>query len=236
MIERAGVRALVFDAYGTLFDVHAVIQRCEAFWPGRGGALSQLWRLKQLEYSWQRSLMNRYEPFSKVTREALEYACEALELPLDAGRTEALMEEYQHLAPYPDMPGALEQLKGDGHKLAILTNGSADMIDPLVKNSGLASHFDAVLSVDVLGIYKPAPQVYALAVDRLGVDAAAIGFVSSNGWDALGAKTFGFRVYWINRTGAPVDRLGVQPDGILRTLGDLQPRLATETDRTFFRT
>jgi len=221
MTAAATYRALVFDAYGTLFDVHAVIQRCEVFWPGKGGALSQLWRSKQLEYSWQRSLMERYEPFSKVTREALEYACEALALPLDAGRTEALMDDYRHLAPYPDVPEALERLKQDGHKLAILTNGSPDMIEPLVTNSGLARHFDAVLSVDALGIYKPAPQVYAYAVDRLGVDAAAIGFVSSNGWDALGAKAFGFRVYWINRAGAPVDRLGVQPDGILRTLGDL---------------
>ncbi len=225
MKAAAASRALVFDAYGTLFDVHAVIQRGETFWPGRGGALSQLWRSKQLEYSWQRSLMANYQPFSRVTREALEYACEALELPLDASRAEALMDEYLHLAPYPDVPGALERLKGDGHKLAILTNGSPDMIEPLVKNSGLAHHFDAVLSVDALAIYKPAPRVYAFAVDRLGVDVTAIGFVSSNGWDALGAKSFGFRVFWINRSNAPVDRIGFQPDGILRSLGDLPGRL-----------
>ncbi len=214
--------ALVFDAYGTLFDVHAVIERCESFWPGKGAALSQLWRAKQLEYTWQRSLMQRYLPFSTVTRDALGYACEALELELDDTRTRALMDAYLDLAAYPDVPPALEQLKRGGRKLAILTNGSPDMIEPLVKNRGMQRIFDAVLSVDALRVYKPSPPVYQLAVDKLGVAAGAIGFVSSNCWDALGAKSFGFRVYWINRAGAPVDRLGFKPDGILRGLGDLK--------------
>ncbi len=217
--------ALVFDAYGTLFDVHAVIERCESFWPGKGAALSQLWRTKQLEYTWQRSLMQRYVPFSKVTREALGYACEALELPLDETRTRALMEAYLELAAYPDVPAALEALRRGGRKLAILTNGSPDMIDPLVKNRGLQKTFDAVLSVDPLKTFKPSLPVYQLAVDRLAVAAPSIGFVSSNCWDALGAKSFGFRVFWINRAGAPVDRLGFQPDGILRGLGDLPAKL-----------
>ncbi|MBI4623217.1 MAG: haloacid dehalogenase type II [Verrucomicrobia bacterium] len=215
------LEALVFDAYGTLFDVHAVIARCETFWPGRGAALSQLWRARQLEYSWQRSLMDRYAPFSAVTRDALDYACEALGLPLDETRARVLMDEYLNLAAYPDVPAALERLQRSGKKLAILTNGSPDMIEPLVKNRGMEKLFDAVLSVDAAWIYKPAPRVYTLAVDRLGVAAGAIGFVSANCWDALGAKSFGFRVFWINRAGAPVDRLGFQPDGILRTLGDL---------------
>ncbi|MDH4323003.1 MAG: haloacid dehalogenase type II [Betaproteobacteria bacterium] len=209
-------RALVFDAYGTLYDVHAVIRRCDAFWPGKGAALSQLWRQKQLEYTWQRSLMRRYIPFSQITRDALAYACEALKLAVDASRTEALMQEYQQLAAYPDVPGALEKLKV---KKAILTNGSPDMIEPLVKHSGLK--FDAVLSVDAVKQFKPVPEVYQLAVDRLGVAKERIGFVSSNCWDALGAKSFGFNVYWINRTGAPVDRLGFQPDARLGSLGDL---------------
>lgn len=217
--------ALVFDAYGTLFDVHAVVERCDRFWPGKGPQLSQLWRAKQLEYSWLRSLMGRYQPFSAVTREALGYACEALGLTLDDKRTKALMEEYLNLAPYPDVPESLPTLKGGGRKLAILTNGSPDMIEPLVKNRGLASHFDAVLSVDALKAYKPAPRVYQLAVDTLRVPAANIGFVSSNCWDALGARAFGFNVYWINRGGAPVDRLGLQPDGMLRSLGDLPERI-----------
>jgi 2-haloacid dehalogenase len=209
-------RALVFDAYGTLYDVHSVVQRCDALWPGNGAALSQLWRQKQLEYTWQRSLMRRYVPFSQITREALAYACEALKLALDAANTEALMQEYLRLAPYPDVPGALAKLQG---RKAILTNGSPDMIEPLVRHSGLG--FDAVLSVDAVKLYKPVPEVYQLAVDRLGISKENIGFVSSNCWDALGARSFGFTVYWINRTGAPVDRLGFRPDALLGSLGDL---------------
>lgn len=210
-------QALVFDAYGTLYDVHAVIHRCDEFWPGKGTALSQLWRQKQLEYTWQRSLMRRYIPFSQITRDALAYACEALKLPLDAAGTEALMQEYLRLAAYPDVPTALPRF--GARKLAILTNGSPDMIEPLVKHSGLK--FDAVLSVDAVRMFKPVREVYQLAVERLGVPKDTIGFVSSNCWDALGAKSFGFRVYWINRTGAPVDKLGFQPDGLLGSLGDL---------------
>lgn len=209
-------QALVFDAYGTLYDVHSVIRRCDEFWPGKGQALSQLWRQKQLEYTWQRSLMRRYVPFSQITRDALNYACESLKLALDAAQTDALMQEYLGISPYPDVPGALQKLKG---KKAILTNGSPDMIEPLVEHSGLK--FDAVLSVDAIRQFKPVPEVYQLAVERLAAAKEHIGFVSSNCWDALGAKSFGFTVYWINRTGAPVDRLGFQPDALLGSLGDL---------------
>ena len=210
-------RALVFDAYGTLFDVHSVAARCEAFWPGKGAQLSQLWRAKQLEYTWQRSLMQRYAPFSQITREALEYACSFLHLAFDAQKEKVLMEEYRRLAPFADVPGALKMLKG--RKLAILTNGSPDMIAPLVEHSGLA--FDAVLSVDEVGVFKPAPEVYQLAVEALRVKKNEIGFVSSNCWDAIGAKSFGFSVYWINRANAPVDRTGFAPDAQLASLGDL---------------
>ena len=209
-------KALVFDAYGTLFDVHSVVRRCDALWPGKGAALSQLWRAKQLEYTWQRSLMRRYAPFSQVTREALGYACEAMELALDAATTESLMQAYLRLAAYPDVPKALAQFRT---RTAILSNGSPDMLEPLVQHSGLT--FDAVLSVDPLKVYKPAPEVYQLAVDRLGVAKDEIGFVSSHCWDALGAKSFGFRVHWINRGQAPVDRLGFAPDAIVGGLGDL---------------
>ncbi|HZE59240.1 MAG TPA: haloacid dehalogenase type II [Burkholderiales bacterium] len=209
------VDALVFDAYGTLYDVHSVMRRCESCFPANGMQLSQLWRAKQLEYTWQRSLMQRYVPFSQVTREALAYSCAAL--GLDAGpHAAALMEEYLHLAPFPEVPAALERLK---MKRAILSNGSPDLLDPLVRNSGL--RFDAVLSVDELKIYKPAPQVYALAVKRLGVPKERIGFVSSNCWDALGAKSYGFRVYWINRGGAPLDRLGFTPDEQVKSLDEI---------------
>ena len=217
MNRDAPLKALVFDAYGTLYDVHSVVRRCETFWPGKGAALSQLWRSKQLEYTWLRSLMRRYRRFSAVTREALEFACEALGLPLDADRTEALMREYLALSPYPDVRGFLEKLAVG--KRAILSNGSPDMLEPLVAHSGL--RFDAVLSVDELKVFKPAPEVYEFAVRRLDVAKEDVGFVSSNGWDALGAKSYGFRVYWINRAGAPVDRLGFMPDRILGTLSDL---------------
>jgi 2-haloacid dehalogenase len=212
------LQALVFDAYGTLYDVHAVIRRCEEFWPGNGAALSQLWRTKQLEYTWQRSLMRRYVPFSQVTREALEYACASLQLSLEDGKLDALMQEYRKLAMYPEVAQALAKLKV---KQAILSNGSPDMLDPLVRHSGLK--FDAVLSVDQVGIFKPAPEVYQLAVDRLGVAKERVGFVSSNCWDALGAKSFGLRVFWINRLKAPVDRLGLQPDAIVGSLNEVLP-------------
>jgi 2-haloacid dehalogenase len=208
--------AMVFDAYGTLFDVHSVVARCESCWPGKGAPLSQLWRAKQLEYTWQRSLMQRYVPFSTVTREALAYACEALGLALDRAREEALMQEYLRLATYPDVAATLKKL---GKKQAILSNGSPDMLLPLVERSGL--RFDAVISVDELKVYKPAPQVYELAVRKLGTEKGHIGFVSSNCWDAMGAKSYGFKVYWINRAGAPVDRLGFRPDAILGSLDEV---------------
>jgi 2-haloacid dehalogenase len=208
--------AMVFDAYGTLFDVHSVAARCESFWPGKGAQLSQLWRSKQLEYTWQRSLMQRYAPFSTVTREALAYACEALQLHPTKEQQESLMGEYLRLSLYPDVVGTLKDL---GKKQAVLSNGSPDMLLPLIEHSGL--RFDAVISVDELKIFKPAPQVYELAVKRLGVPKARIGFVSSNCWDALGAKSYGFSVYWINRTKAPVDRLGFKPDAVLTSLNEV---------------
>lgn len=211
------LRALVFDAYGTLFDVHSVQARCEALWPGKGTLLSQTWRTKQLEYTWQRSLMRRYAPFSQVTEDALVFSCEWLKLKIDQDARQALLGEYRRLALYPDVPNFFKHFSSS--KLAILSNGSPDMLDPLVAQSGLS--FDAVLSVDELKVYKPAPEVYQLAVDRLKVPKEEIGFVSSNGWDALGAKSFGFTVYWINRAGAPVDRLGFQPDKIVRSLDEI---------------
>jgi 2-haloacid dehalogenase len=208
--------AFVFDAYGTLYDVHSVAARCESNWPGKGAQLSLLWRTKQLEYTWQRSLMQRYAPFSTVTREALAYSCEALKLELSVAQVEGLMAEYLKLSLYPDVVRTLQALNT---RKAILSNGSPDMLLPLVKNSGL--DLDAVLSVDELRIFKPAPQVYALAVEKLHLDHSKIGFVSSNGWDAMGAKSYGFSVYWINRSAAPVDRLGFKPDRILKTLDEI---------------
>jgi 2-haloacid dehalogenase len=210
-----GIEAFVFDAYGTLYDVHSVVQRCETCWPGKGAALSQLWRAKQLEYTWQRSLLQRYVPFSTVTREALAYSCEALKLDLSVAQMEGLMAEYLRLEVYPDVTATLAGMKS---KKAILSNGSPDMLLPLVEHSGL--ELDAVISVDELKVYKPAPQVYGLAVRKLGTK--KIAFVSSNCWDALGAKSYGFSVYWINRLNAPLDRLGFRPDAVLASLSELE--------------
>ena len=211
--------ALVFDAYGTLYDVHSVVALCDRFWPGKGGAVSQLWRTKQLEYTWQRSLMRRYAPFSRITEDGLRYACAALALELSAAQVAALMQQYLELSPYPEALSALATLRG--RKLAILSNGSPDMLDPLVAASGLDQVLDAVLSVAEVEVFKPDPRVYQIAVDRLGVPKEAIGFVSSNCWDACGAKSFGFRTYWINRAGAPLDALDATPDHTIARLTDL---------------
>jgi len=213
----SGLEAIVFDAYGTLFDVHSVMRRCESLYPGRHAELSRLWRSKQLEYTWQRSLMRRYAPFSTVTREALAHSCEALGLELTAERMEALMAEYNMLATYADVPKAFSSFKG--MKKAILSNGSPDMLEPLVAHSGL--ELDAAISVHEAGVFKPAPEVYELAVRRLGTAKERIGFVSSNCWDALGAKSFGFTVFWINRGGAPLDRLGFRPDRVVGRLDEI---------------
>ena len=216
--------ALVFDAYGTLYDVHSVIALCERYWPGKGGALSQLWRSKQLEYTWQRSLMQRYVPFSSITVAGLRYACAALGLELSVAQQTALMQQYLELSLYPEAREALAALRG--RKLAILSNGSPDMLDPLVAASGLDRVLDAVLSVAEVKVFKPDPRVYQMAVDRLGVPKEAIGFVSSNCWDACGAKSFGFRTYWINRAGAPLDALDAAPDHSIARLTDLSALLA----------
>ena len=206
--------AFVFDAYGTLYDVYSVAARCESCWPGKGAQLSQLWRAKQIEYTWQRSLMQRYVPFSTVTREALAYSCAALQLELSVAQMEALMSEYTRLSLYPEVAATLQKIGG---KKAVLSNGSPDILLPLVQNSGLK--LDAVISVDELKVFKPAPQVYQLAVETL--QTKNIGFVSSNCWDAIGARAFGFTTFWINRTGAPVDRHGPPPQHTLSSLAEL---------------
>jgi len=216
-----GLRALVFDAYGTLFDVHSVVRLCDELWPGKGVQLSQLWRAKQLEYTWLRSLMRRYQDFSQVTEDALAYACAALGLALDDARRARLLGAYRELATFPEVAGALATLKAAKIRLAILSNGSPAMLRPLVAHAGLGRVIGTVLNVDSRKVYKPAPTVYRLAVERLRTPKSAIGFVSSNGWDACGAKSFGFRTFWINRTGAPADSLGAAPDHVIRGLDEL---------------
>jgi 2-haloacid dehalogenase len=211
------IDVLLYDAYGTLWDVYSVMKRCEACWPGKGVQLSQLWRVKQLEATWLRSLMGRYVPFSSVTREALGYACESLGLPLQKDHESELMGEYLKLATFPDVADGL--MRKPAGRSGILSNGSPDMLEPLVRHSGLK--FDAVLSVDAAKVFKPAPAAYQIAVERFAVPKERIGFVTSNFWDAAGAKSFGFTVYWINRGGVAAERLGFQPDRVLKTLAAL---------------
>jgi len=191
------VKAVVFDAYGTLYDIQSVSAITDEAYPGYGEIITQLWRIKQLEYTWLRSLMRRYEDFSFVTRESLAYTLRCLGLKSDAAMFERIMAKYVHLDLYPDAAAALAGLKG--RKLAILSNGSTDMLNTLVRNSGLDKVLDAAISVDSQRIFKPAPQAYSLIETTLGVAPAEVLFVSSNPWDACGAKAFGLKVAWIER-------------------------------------
>jgi 2-haloacid dehalogenase len=215
--------AFVFDAYGTLFDVQSVAATAEELWRGRGAELSRLWRAKQLEYTWLQSLMATpawpREDFAAVTAHALDYAAAALAIPLGAPERARLLAAYLTLAPYPDAREALIALAP--RPRWILSNGTLGMLEPVVRAAELAPHLDGIISVDAADIYKPAPQVYALACERLQLPARAIAFVSSNCWDAIGARAFGFTTFWINRAGAPVDCHGPPPDCILTTLADL---------------
>lgn len=220
---RKPLDAFVFDAYGTLFDVHSVTTLAEALAPGRGAELSRTWRAKQLEYTWLQSLMAGdgfvREDFAQVTAEALDYAIAALVLPLDEGDRARLAAAYLTLDAFPDAHATLAALAP--RPRWILSNGTLAGLTPLVRHNGMEALIDGVLSVDAVGVYKPAPQVYALAAQRLALPPARIGFVSSNCWDAIGAKAYGFTSFWINRTGAPIDRHGPWPDHVLGALGDL---------------
>ena len=211
------IDALVFDAYGTLFDVQSVATLAERLFPGHGMALSQLWRAKQLEYTWLQSLMisptQRREDFAALTAHALDYAVEARGLPLHGAARHRLLDAYLDLSPFPDVLAPLPRL--------ILSNGTREMLEPLAASTGIALHLDAILSVDAAGIYKPSPRVYQLAVDHLKLLPIRIGFVSSNGWDVAGAKAFGFTAIWVNRTSAPFDRHGPKPDAIIASLAEL---------------
>jgi len=227
------IRALVFDAYGTLYDTQSVSAKAEALCPGKGELIAQLWRLKQLEYTWLRALLQEYADFREVTRAALEFALKAAVVePSEAIRT-PLMDNYLHLDPHPEAREALAALTGC--RLAILSNGSPDMLEALVRNSGLEGCFEAVISVDAVRTYKPHPSCYALVEQRLGVAKEKVLFVSSNGFDVAGAKAFGFNVAWIRRSGegaatlygmlrGRAEELGHEPDHVISSLTDL-PKL-----------
>jgi 2-haloacid dehalogenase len=240
------LKAVVFDAYGTLYDIQSVAAVTEQAFPGYGEIITQIWRIKQLEYTWLRSLMRRYEDFSAVTRESLTYTLKVLGLNHDALVFERIMEKYLHLDLYPDAAATLAAMQD--RKLAILSNGSPGMLSALVQSSGLADVLDATISVDAQKIFKPSPEAYALIESTLGVVPAEVLFVSSNPWDACGAKAFGLNVAWIERVTpeamalacvkndvvppltmfqairTQMDELGLKPDYGIRALAEL-PKL-----------
>lgn len=212
--------AYVFDAYGTLFDVHAAVRRHASEIGPEGQALSEIWRAKQLEYSWVRALMGAYADFWQLTEEALDYAL-ALKPAIDRSHREKLLEAYWTLDCYPEVPAVLKSLKARGAKLAILSNGSPAMLASAVKNAALDGILDDVFSVDELATFKTAPEVYELVTTAYRIYPEAISFQSSNRWDVAGATRAGFRSVWINRTGVPDEYRDLSPDMILPSLEGL---------------
>lgn len=209
------IRAVVFDAYGTLFDVYSVTARAEQLFPGRGEALALLWRDRQIDYTRIRTMAapdgSRYKPFWAITVDALRYAAERLSLTLDEAAEAQLLKEYACLSAFPENLGALKRLRRARLPLGILSNGNAEMLDISVKSSGMHGLFDHVLSVDAVRQYKTAPATYALGPQAFSLPAEEMLFVSSNGWDACGATWFGYTTFWINRAGHPAERLDVAP-------------------------
>lgn len=226
MIEPlTGIRACVFDAYGTLFDFASAAAGCADTLGAQAGPLTTLWRDKQLQYTWLRGLQGHYIDFWQVTGDGLDFALETLGLT-DPALRERLMGLYRRLQTFPEVPDVLRQLKARGFATAILSNGSPDMLRDAVDASGIGGSLDAVLSVAEAGNFKPDPRVYQLAVDRLGVPASAIAFQSSNAWDAHAASAFGMRVVWCNRYRHRPERLPGKPDHEITTLAELPALLA----------
>jgi 2-haloacid dehalogenase len=237
------IKAVVFDAYGTLYDIQSVATITDEAYPGYGEIITQIWRMKQLEYTWLRSLMRRYEDFSVITRDSLTYTLRCLGLKSDPVVFERIMNKYVHLDLYPDAKAALADIKD--YKLAILSNGSADMLNSLVRNTGLDRVLEATISIDAKKIFKPSPEAYTLIESKLGVSPAEVLFVSSNPFDVCGAKAFGLKVAWIERVTAEamamacvkndlvppltmfkairmqMDELGLEPDHRIGTLADV---------------
>jgi 2-haloacid dehalogenase len=220
------IKALVFDAYGTLYDVHSVYAKTEELCPGKGDLITQIWRLKQLEYTWLQTSLQEYRDFTFLTHASLEFALRVVGIEPSENITKPLFDKYLDLDPYPDAKDSLSKLKDpSGYKLAILSNGSTAMLSALVRNSGLDAYLDAAISVDGARKFKPHPDCYALVEKALGLKNDEVMFVSSNGFDVTGAKRFGFNVAWIRRGGAagvPVDPvLPAQMYRLLRTNSEM---------------
>ena len=219
-----GIKAFVFDAYGTLFDVFSVTALCEQIFPGRGNALAQLWRAKQLQYSLLRSLMGRHRDFWKLTEDGLVWASKSLKLDLTPERRNRLMESYLSLAAFGDVKPGLEALKKKGLKLGILSNGEPRMLEEAAKSAGIAGLLDEFISVEEVRIFKPSPRVYNLGPERMNVSGPELGFVSSNSWDINGAASAGLITFWIQRAlGEPPEELGFAADRAVGAITDLAP-------------
>ena len=218
------IKAVVFDAYGTLFDVYSIHEACaRIFGDEAAGHLTRLWRLKQLEYTWLRSLMERYQDFAAVTEQALKYSCQELGLKLDPESRAVLMAGYFHLSAYPEVTDVLSELKK--FRLMILSNGSPSMLAAAVGSAGIADLVERIISVDPIRIYKPSPEVYSLVLDNSDIAAREVAFVSSNSFDIIGATSFGFKGVWVNRGGSTLDELGYEPALILNDLSELPREL-----------
>ena len=215
------IAGVVFDAYGTLLDIYAVEARLEALYPGKGRALSLRWRDKQIEYSRLRTMSGHYANFWSVTADALEYSCEFEKVTLTPAARDELMGIYERLPAHPEVAAALDKLHGRGLTLAVLSNGNEAMLHKALAAAGIEPLFAHVLSVERVRKFKTAPEAYQLGPDAFGAPVQNLVFVSSNGWDAAGAAWFGYRAFWINRAGAPLERLGVAPEGIGKTMDDL---------------
>jgi 2-haloacid dehalogenase len=216
----AGIEACVFDAYGTLFDFNSAARAVSGELGGDWQKISEIWRQKQLQYTWLRGLAGRHADFWQVTGEALDYTLSTLGLERP-GLHARLLDLYLQLGCYPDVPATLRQLRARGMRLAILSNGTPAMLAAVVRNSGLDEFFDAVLSVEEVGVFKPHPAVYRLAPERLRLAPEAICFLSANAWDAWGAKASGLRVIWCNRFAQAAERLPAVPDGEISDLTQL---------------
>jgi len=216
----SGIQACVFDAYGTLFDVHSAVGKHRDRLGNIADQVSAVWRTKQLEYTWLRSLMRRHADFWQVTQDALDFAFDMYTVK-DLDLKKDLVEAYLQLDCYPEVPEALSELQSRGFKIAILSNGTPKMLEAAVRNSRLETMIPEIFSVEKASVFKPDPRVYQIAVDELNVKPEEIAFQSSNAWDASGASAFGFKVAWINRFGQSPERLPGKPDIEIQSLSEL---------------
>jgi 2-haloacid dehalogenase len=211
------IKAIAFDAF-TVFDARPITALAEELFPGRGTELSNLWRTRQFEYTWLRTLYGRYADFWQVTQDSLEFAARMLKLELTDEKRRRLMNSYLELKPFPDVPGALQAMKNAGLRLAFLANLTPQMLDAATKSSKLEGIFEYNLSTDAVKVYKPDARAYQMAIDNFDLPREEILFAAFGGWDAAGAKNFGYPTFWVNRLNLPVEQLDVAPDGIGATL------------------